>query len=113
MVLFKLAGIISAVTLKIFLYVGTLESGTVTAGIAAMGLYDMTQFQRTLSTHPQSAPPPPIGTTFSIEASSKCFEVPVSIIIPSPMTFGPPPASEMKGSRYGPNDRQVSALLWY
>nr|XP_039264663.1 cilia- and flagella-associated protein 47-like isoform X2 [Styela clava] len=88
------------------LLTGTLNSGTVTANIAAMGLYNVADFQPRASTHPQSAPPLPLGTLFSVEASSDCFDVSATITLPSPMTFGPLPASEIKGSKYGPNDRQ-------
>ncbi|XP_078495986.1 cilia- and flagella-associated protein 47 isoform X1 [Ciona intestinalis] len=89
---------------------GTLDSGSVTAAIAAMGLVDTEQYndmRDSLSQfHPASAPPRPRGTSFNVEASSEWFQVQPSIIIPSPMTFGPPPASEMKTSNAGPNDRQ-------
>ena len=54
-----------------------------------------------------SAPPQPQGEVYTVEATSDWFEVPKTITIPSPMTFGPPPATEIQNSNMGPNDRQV------
>ncbi|XP_076799523.1 cilia- and flagella-associated protein 47-like isoform X2 [Clavelina lepadiformis] len=92
---------------------GTLESGTVTAAIAAMGLVDndLIQDQENCLMPPTSAPPRPAGVTFKVEASSEWFEVPSTITVPSPMTFGPPPATEMISMNAGPNDRQDDGIV--
>lgn len=97
--------------LNTVLVTGTLDSGSVTATIAAMGLVDNLDEQiDNFSVHPASAPPRPRGITFQIETSSEWFEVPDTLTIPSPMTFGPLPASEVKDKKAGPNDRQV--YIW-
>lgn len=95
----------------VFLILGTLDSGSVTAFIASMGMLEnQGDGDRELnSTFPASVPPPPRSIKFSVQATCPWFKFPKTFTIPSPLTFGPKLASDMIRDKSGPNDQQVYA----